>query len=577
MSRNEAGPSNETTRLLNNNRFSILEESTSHSYTGASRRSSQASFRSHDNSLKPTIYDNVNQHLGFNITAPPSYLTGFTPDLDHFEPAAKDRLQGNNASQYPDDPPPNYDIDKEFTPTQVVNESYFIFRLSLPIIFSYILQNSIPLASVYSLGHLGPTELAASALSNMFATVTGWSVAMGMATALDTLCSQAFTGASNLHAVGVHLQRGILISLSLMVPIGFLWWNTESILLLLKLDSDLAHFCGRYLRILLLGAPPYIIFECVKKFLQAQGIMTAPTYILMSVVPVNILLNYMLIFFPATSVGFDGAPLSVAITNWVMMGFAILYIYFINGHQAWGGWSRQSLTGWMPFLKLGIPGIVMICAEWWAFEIMGLAASYLGELPLAAHAVIITTSNLFYMVPLGLSIASSNRMGNLLGDQAPNRARLCGYCGVLLALGFAMSNSFVLVVFRDFWADLFTSDHDVAQLARTLLPLAALNQIFDGLSGVSGGLLRGQGRQRIGAIVNLFAYYGISIPIGLYLAFIADWGVHGLWWGLLIALFLSAMTLTTAIIRTNWEKEVDACMARLSNDEEDTQHLLESA
>ncbi|KAJ9081255.1 ethionine resistance protein [Entomophthora muscae] len=171
------------------------------------------------------------------------------------------------------------------------------------------------------------------------------------------------------------------------------------------------------------------------------------------------------------------------------------------------------------------------------------------------------------MVPLGLSIAASNRMGHLLGEKTPNRARLCAYSSIILALMFAFLNSSVLIIFRDFWAYLFTSDADVAKLARTLLPICALFQVFDGLSGVSGGLLRGQGRQKLGAIVNVIAYYGISIPIGLCLAFLADWGVHGLWWGLSFALFLSASTLTIAVLKTDWLREIDACQERLDAEE----------
>ncbi|KAI9291802.1 MATE efflux family protein [Neoconidiobolus thromboides FSU 785] len=457
----------------------------------------------------------------------------------------------------------------DITFKRVVNESYLLSKLAIPIVISYVLQNIIPLASVYSLGHLGPTELAASALSNMFASVTGWSVAMGMATALDTLCSQAFTGARNLHIVGIYLQRGILISLTLLIPVSFLWLYAENILLLLKQDPELAYYCGRYLKILLLGAPPYIVFECLKKFLQAQDIMTAATYILFSVIPINVVLNFLLVFYEPTRLGFDGAPLTVALTNWCMMIFAIIYIRLFKGYQAWGGWTKESLDGWYEFLKLGIPGIIMVCAEWWAFEVMGLAASYLGKAPLAAHAVSLTTCNLFYMVPLGLSIAASNRMGNLLGDATSNRAKLCGLAALLLALLFSMINSTILVVFRDFWGYLFTDDESVALLAKSILPIAALFQVFDGLSGVSGGLLRGQGRQKLGAIVNVIAYYGLSLPIGFYLAFGLGWGVYGLWWGLAIALFLCALTLVSAILYTNWEEEVFNCQERLRQEEMD--------
>ncbi|KAI0233242.1 ethionine resistance protein [Massospora cicadina] len=108
----------------------------------------------------------------------------------------------------------------------------------------------------------------------MFAAITGWSLAIGMSSALDTLCSQSFTGSNDPFAVGLHLQRGILISNVMFIPITVVWWFSEFLMRLLRLDPKLSSLCCMYLRIMILAAPAYASFECLKKYLQAQSKFT---------------------------------------------------------------------------------------------------------------------------------------------------------------------------------------------------------------------------------------------------------------------------------------------------------------
>jgi MATE family multidrug resistance protein len=187
----------------------------------------------------------------------------------------------------------------------------------------------------------------------MFASVTGWSVCIGLATALDTLCSQAFTGSENPHLVGIHFQRGIILSILIFCPISITWWYSKDLLLYLNIDEELSYLCNVYLKFLLIGALPYIIFENLKKFLQSQEIMNATTYILIIIFPINIALNYILVIHPTFGLGFIGAPLAVSISNWLMLMLGICYVAFVKGKSAWGGFSKQAFTEWGPFLKLG--------------------------------------------------------------------------------------------------------------------------------------------------------------------------------------------------------------------------------
>ncbi|KAI8388515.1 mate-domain-containing protein [Radiomyces spectabilis] len=456
-------------------------------------------------------------------------------------------------------------------------EFKWLLKNSLPVIGTYLLQNSLQMASIFTLGHLGPTELAASALASMFASVSAWSLAFGTTTALDTLCSQAWTGAHDKTLVGVHLQRALLILAVMFLPIAVVWWNATRILLALDQEPGLALHAGLFLRYLLLGAPAFIAFEAIKKFLQAQGIMQASTYVLMFTSPLNLAINYMFVYVEPFKMGFIGAPLATSISYWVMLLSLLAYIKFVDGRQAWGGWTREALTGWWPFLRLAIPGILMVCTEWWAFELAALAASYLGTIDLAAQSILLTSNSATYTIPYGISVAASNRVGNALGEGLAQKARRASFMALMFAIGFGALNSTFFLVTRSHFGYLFTSDLEVVQRVSYILPLCALFQIADGLAGVCGGVIRGLGRQKVAAWINLFAYYVVAIPLGFYLTFKANWSLIGLWTGLSVALFIGASGECLFLFMVDWYAEVKRTQDRVHKEEDKHHHILEEA
>jgi MATE family multidrug resistance protein len=402
----------------------------------------------------------------------------------------------------------------------------------------------------------------------MFASVTAWSIAFGTATALDTLCSQAWTGAKDKTLVGVHLQRALCILGLMFIPIAIVWWNCTKLLLSLNQDPLLAQHAGLFLRCLLLGAPAFIAFEAIKKFLQAQGIMQASTYVLMIVSPLNLLLNYTLVYLPPFQLGFMGAPLATSFSYWLMLTLLICYIKFVKGSEAWGGWTVECLTGWWPFLKLSIPSLLMITAEWWAFELSSLAASYLSTLDLAAQSIVLTSASALYTIPFGISVAASNRIGNALGEGNALKASRASRVAFSFAVVFGAINSAFFLIIRQKFGYLFTSDDDVVALVAKIMPLVALFQIADGLAGVCGGVIRGMGRQSFAAWVNLFSYYVVALPLGYYLTFVLDWDLIGLWVGLSLALFLVSGGEVLYLLCADWDTEVNRTQARVKADED---------
>ncbi|KAI8093384.1 mate-domain-containing protein [Halteromyces radiatus] len=457
-------------------------------------------------------------------------------------------------------------------PSSWSKEFKWLLKNCIPVIGTYMLQNSLQMASVFTLGRLGATQLAAAALGSMFASVSAWSIAHGMTTALDTLCSQAWTGAKDKTLVGVHLQRALVILGLMFLPIAGIWWNGERILLALNQEPELAEHAGMFLRYLMFGAPAYIAFEAVKKYLQAQGIMQASTYALIIASPINLMLNYSLVFLEPFKLGFIGAPLATSISYWIMLTLLLLYIQFVDGLAAWGGWTRECLSDWGPFLRLGLPGVIAISVEWWSFELSALAASYLSTVDLAAQSILLTSGAATYTIPYGIAVTISNRVGNALGEGAAIKATRASSMALIFAVVFGTLNSLFFILTRSWFGYLFTSEEDVVQRVSVILPICALFQISDGVAGVASGIIRGLGRQKVAAYLNVFAYYAVAAPIGYVLTFKLGMALTGLWTGLTIALFLSAGSQVIFLWIIDWHAEAKKIHHRIQIAEQKLHH-----
>lgn len=163
------------------------------------------------------------------------------------------------------------DTTHALSPKVIKEETTTLVQLAWPVSLGYVLQQSLNLAQIFTVGHIGTKELAACALTTMLCNVTGYSIGIGMASALDTLCSQAHTGSRDPHALGKHLQRGIVVMAALCFPIAGLWWFAADFLRLMGQDQDIAELSGVFARYAIIGLFPYLVNECMKRYLQAQG------------------------------------------------------------------------------------------------------------------------------------------------------------------------------------------------------------------------------------------------------------------------------------------------------------------
>ena len=171
------------------------------------------------------------------------------------------------------------DIDDEEKPRskRIYTELKILLKGSIPVILAYTLQNSLQTISIVIVGRGSPEDLATTAFSYMFAMSTAWLIALGGTTALDTLCSSTFTGSKNPHDLGVLLQRAFIILGAFYVPVAVLWFFSEPVFKALGQSDQLSHDSARFLWCLIPGGLGYIYFECMKKYLQAQGMPATAT------------------------------------------------------------------------------------------------------------------------------------------------------------------------------------------------------------------------------------------------------------------------------------------------------------
>jgi multidrug resistance protein, MATE family len=292
--------------------------------------------------------------------------------------------------------------------------------------------------------------------------------------------------------------------------------------------------------------------------------MRPGTYVLLITSPVNAGLNYLFIY--TFEIGLLGAPIATGISYWLSFLLLVGYSRFFHGWQCWGGWSKKCLQNTWTFVRLALLGVVHVGTEWWAFEIIALVAGRLGKLPLEAQSVIMTADQIMNTIPFGVGVATSTRVGNLLGSRDGRGAARAANTAAWMSMFLGLVVLAILMGTRDHFAKIFNDDPDVVKLTAEVLPAVALFQIADGLNGSCGGALRGMGRQHIGAAVNIVSYYCGALPLGIWLAF-NGWGLSGLWWGNCIALYLVGVLEWVIVAFSNWEKQVKKAFERMDPQE----------
>ncbi|KAK1699427.1 hypothetical protein QYE76_016124 [Lolium multiflorum] len=428
--------------------------------------------------------------------------------------------------------------------------------LAGPLIVGYLLQNVVQMISVMFVGHLGELALSSASVATSFAAVTGFSLLFGMACSLDTLCGQAF-GAGQHHMVGVYNQRAMVVLGLASVPVAALWTYTGEILLLFGQDPEIAAGAGSYIRWMIPTLFVYGPLQCYVRFLQTQSLVV-PVMLSSGVAALShVLVCWVLVY--KLRMGSKGAAVANAVSFLTNLSILALYVRLSPScRTTWTGFSRQAFHGLLGFLKLAVPSALMVCMEWGSFELLVLLSGLLPnpKLEAAVLSICLNTNAFAFMVPLGLGGAISTRVSNELGAGRPQAARLAARVVMMLALAVGASEGLLMLLVRNVWGYAYSNEQEVAAYIARMMPILAVSILFDGLQGVLSGVVRGCGQQKMGACVNLAAYYLVGIPVALFAAFVCHLGGMGLWFGILCGLVVQMLLLLAiSFCATNWEKE----------------------
>ncbi|XP_074315893.1 protein DETOXIFICATION 49 [Silene latifolia] len=434
-----------------------------------------------------------------------------------------------------------------------INEARSIIQLALPLVLTGLILYSRSMISMLFLGQIGELALAGGSLAIGFANITGYSILSGLAMGMEPICGQAF-GAKKYKLLGLVMQRTILLLLLASLPISLLWLNMKTILLFCHQNEDIATQAQAYIIFTLPDLIAQSFLHPIRIYLRTQSINLPLTYCATLAIFLHIPINYF--FVTHLGLGIKGVALSAITTNFILVTSLIIYI-ILSGicSKTWCGMSLECLRGWQTLINLAIPSCISVCLEWWWYEIMIILCGLLSnpQASVASMGILIQTTSLIYIFPSSLSFSVSTRVGNKLGENQPNIAKITTIMGLSFSFILGFTALFFTIMVRKIWAGFFTQDLEIITLTTTVLPIIGLCELGNCPQTTVCGVLRGAARPKLGATINLGCFYLVGMPMALWLGFKGGFGFTGLWFGLAAAQGSCLVTMLLVVVRTDWK------------------------
>ncbi|KAH9706478.1 protein DETOXIFICATION 24 [Citrus sinensis] len=398
---------------------------------------------------------------------------------------------------------------------RVWKESKKLWRVAFPAMLARVSQYGMFVITQGFIGHLGEVELAAYALIQIIAVRFSNGILIGMSSATETLCGQAF-GAKQYHMMGIYLQRSWIINLAtgtILLP-AFIF--AADIFKLLGEQTDIANRAGD-ISLWFIGILYFFVFSLtIQKYLQAQLKNMIVGWLSAVAFAVHVALSW--IFVSKLNLGIPGAMSAMIIASWFIVIGQFVYLFGGWCPNTWKGFSSAAFADLYPVLKLSISSGVMIC------------------------------------------VRVSNELGR--GDAKAAKFSVKVAIATTTVIGFFFS--LICLVFSRKLAHLFTSNDEVIESVTSLSVLLAFSVLLNGFQAVLSGVAVGAGRQAVVAYINIICYYFIGLPVGVLLGYVADLKVKGIWTGMLLGVVMQSLVLGYVTWKTDWDNEVKKASERLN-------------
>ncbi|XP_020205862.1 protein DETOXIFICATION 40 [Cajanus cajan] len=442
-------------------------------------------------------------------------------------------------------------------------ELKLLFPLAAPAIVVYVINGLMSNVTRAFAGHLGNLQLAAANLGNSGIQLFAFGLMLGMGSAVETLCGQAY-GANKYEMLGIYMQRAIIVLTVTGIPLTLVYIFCKPLLLLLGEPPELASVAAVFVYGLIPQIYAYAVNFPIQKFLQSQSVVAPSTYISV----VTLLLHFVLSWVVVYKLGFGliGSSLTLSLSWWIIVVAQILYI--LNAPKfkhTWNGFSVEAFSGLWDFVKLSAASAVMLCLETWYFQVLVLITGLLDnpQLSLDAISVCMAIAGLMLHIGIGFNAAASVRVSNELGAGHPKSAAFSVIVVNMVSLIIAVIEAMVVLSLRHVLSYAFTDGETVANAVSDLCPYLAITLILNGIQPVLSGVAVGCGWQSLVAYINVGCYYGVGVPVGCVLGFKFNLGVQGIWSGMIGGTMLQTLILSWITLRTDWNKEVNKTKKRL--------------
>lgn len=451
-------------------------------------------------------------------------------------------------------------------------------RLAVPVILAELGWMSMGLVDTIMVGPLGPAAIGAVGVGNSLH--LGFAIfGMGLLLGLDTLVSQAY-GARDLALGRRWLAAGIRLALLATLPLVAILLAVYAAIPVLGFNPETMGLLQGYYLVVIGSTPFLLLYAAFRRYLQSTHHVAPVMFALVSANVVNALANWAFIYgnLGMPALGVPGAAWATFASRVYMSGLLAGAVWWADraalhatkhlssgeGRTPPEGGPTSQEGGTTPpragqtqggtsirrLVELGLPAASTVTAEVGVFALATALAGRLEPVATASHQIALNIAAVAFMIPLGLASAGAVRVGNAVGARDPRGAAAAGWTVIALGVTFMLFSGLLFVVIPQTLIGLFTRDTEVLALGSSLLLIAAVFQLFDGLQGVITGTLRGLGDTRTPMVTNLGAHWLVGLPVGYSLCFIAGWGAAGLWWGLSIGLVLAGGILLTVWART---------------------------
>jgi multidrug resistance protein, MATE family len=427
--------------------------------------------------------------------------------------------------------------------------------LGSPIVLALFFQMSMGVLDTIMAGRVSAADLAGVALGGNVL----WPTLLllnGTLMALTPTVAQLF-GACRLHETGETVRQGFWVAIVVAFASIVLVVNAGPFYRLIGADPAAVAITTGYLSAIAFGLPGFLFYLVLRCFCDGLG-RTMPAMVVAGcAVMIKLVLNWTLIYghfgFPA--LGGVGCGYATAVVMW-FQALAMLFVVRQRAFRASGLFERFSWPDWSrvsALMRLGVPIGLTSFFEVAAFSTVTLLISRFGAEYVAGHQIAMSTNAMAFMIPLGIGMAATIRVGHELGAGRPRGARRAAATAMAASIAFAVVAAALIVLGNEAIAGFASRETDVARLAASLILFVSVFLVVDSAQATAVGALRGYKDTRVPMLIALFGFWGVALPLGAVLGF--GWigpvlGVYGFWVGLAVGLAVVAALLGIRLWRT---------------------------